>query len=105
MSKGVALIRDPRNDENLIVAQLHLALLKFHNKAVDQLLAGGAAPASTFASARRLVTWHYQWIVLHDFLPRLVDPAVLGAARLARRGRRSTPALPVLGRGPERMAG
>ena len=78
ISEGVALIGDPRNDENLIVAQLHLALLKFHNKVVDQLLTGGASPASVFASARRLVTWHYQWIVLRDFLPRLVDPAVLG---------------------------
>ena len=74
LSEGLALIGDPRNDENLIVAQLHLAFLKFHNKIVDQL----PSSASTFEHARRLVTWHYQWIVLHDFLPRLVDPAVLG---------------------------
>ena len=31
---GFALIGDHRNDENLIVAQLHLAFLKFHNKVV-----------------------------------------------------------------------
>src|SRR5687768_4152841 len=31
-----ALIGDPRNDENTIVAQLHLAFLVAHNKLVDQ---------------------------------------------------------------------
>ncbi len=61
-----ALIGDPRNDENLIVAQLHLALLKFHNKVVQ-------VRDVDFEEARRIVTWHYQWIVLHDFLPLLID--------------------------------
>jgi hypothetical protein len=65
-----ALIGDPRNDENLIVAQTHLAFLKFHNKIIDTL-------GVDFDEARRIVTWHYQWIVLHDFLPRVLDPAVL----------------------------
>src|SRR5712692_2426354 len=32
-----ALIGDPRNDENLIVSQLHLAFLKYHNAVVDAL--------------------------------------------------------------------
>ncbi len=34
-SQNVAIIGDPRNDENLIVSQLHLAFIKFHNAAVD----------------------------------------------------------------------
>ena len=74
---GFALIGDPRNDENLVVAQLHLAILKFHNTIVDQLRAGGVPPDLLFSEARRLVTWHYQWVVLHDFLRRILDPAVL----------------------------
>jgi hypothetical protein len=85
-SDGFALIGDPRNDDNLILAQLHLALLKFHNRIVDRLAAGAASPGTLFAQARRLVTWHYQWIALHDLLPRLVDPAVLGD--VLSRGRR-----------------
>ena len=24
--------------------------------------------------ARRIATWHYQWIVRHDYLPRIIDP-------------------------------
>jgi nucleoid-associated protein YgaU len=64
-----ARIGDPRNDENLIVAQLHLAFLKAHNRLVDQ--------GRTFAEARRLVRQHYQHIVLHDFLRRVADPAVV----------------------------
>jgi hypothetical protein len=77
MSEGFALIGDPRNDENLIVAQLHLAFLKLHNLIVDQVVARGVAPGLAFQEARRLVTWHYQWIVLHDFLPRVIDRQVL----------------------------
>lgn len=68
-SDGFALIGDPRNDENLIVAQLHLAFLKFHNKVVDET-------RGDFQQARRVVTWHYQWIVLHDFVARLTAPEV-----------------------------
>ncbi len=73
---GTALIGDPRNDENLLVAQLHLAFLKFHNKLVTETIPA-RHPQMTkdrrFAAARREATWHYQWIVLHDFLDRLVD--------------------------------
>ncbi|SDG75399.1 Animal haem peroxidase [Dyadobacter soli] len=81
-SEGFALIGDPRNDENLAVAQLHLAFLKFHNKVVEGLLDGSIPRESplrksTFEETRDLVIWHYQWIVLHDFLPRIVDPVQL----------------------------
>ncbi len=76
-SHGTALIGDPRNDENLLVAQLHLAFLKFHNKLMTDTLPKRhpqMARDRLFAVARREVTWHYQWIVLHDFLKKLVDP-------------------------------
>jgi hypothetical protein len=77
-SSGLAVIGDPRNDENLIVAQLHLALMKLHNEVVARIKAGTIerqAPVSksVFDEARDLVIWHYQWIVLHDFLGRIVD--------------------------------
>jgi hypothetical protein len=85
---GKAMIGDPRNDENLIVAQFHLAMLKFHNKVVDHVLSKSPTdtPPVAFAKARELVTRHYQWIVLNDFVRRIVDAAtykdVLGAADL-----------------------
>jgi hypothetical protein len=73
-----ASIGDPRNDENLAVAQTHLAFIKFHNTVVDQLIAQGTTSRSQlFDRARDLVTRHYQWIVLNDFLPKIVDPLVL----------------------------
>lgn len=75
--EGFALIGDPRNDENLIVAQLHLSFLKFHNQVV-------ATRSLPFEEARRVVTWHYQWIVLHDFLPRLIDQAEIDRALAGR---------------------
>ncbi|MDF1585425.1 peroxidase family protein [Marinimicrococcus flavescens] len=72
----VAVIGDPRNDENLAVAQTHLAFLKFHNKIVGRL-AGGVPEDRLFEKAREATTWHYQKIVLTDFLPKLIRPAVL----------------------------
>lgn len=89
---GRALIGDARNDENLIIAQLHLAFLKFHNRTVDALGAVAAPTDPLFPAARALVTRHYQWLVLDDFVRRLCDPAifkaVLGADTL--RGLRET---------------
>ena len=79
---GAARIIDPRNDDNLIVAQIHVLFGRFHNR-VCELLAdhpelspppiGAALPQQ----ARRFVTWHYQWIVLHDFLPHVVQETTL----------------------------
>ena len=71
-----ALIPDPRNDENLIVAQTHLAMINFHNKVLDKVPAS-LPPAQRFRRARRRVTLHYQWMLRHDFLPRICQPAVV----------------------------
>jgi hypothetical protein len=65
-----ALIGDPRNDENLIVAQLHVAFLRAHNRLVDD-------QGEDFQGARKLLRQHYQHIVLHDFLKRIVDPQIV----------------------------
>jgi len=72
-----ALSGDPRNDENLAVAQTHVAFIKFHNQVVDMLKAEGHAPGDVFECARIQVIRHFQWIVLHDYLPRLVDKDVI----------------------------
>jgi Animal haem peroxidase len=70
--EGVALIGDPRNDVHLFVSQLHVAMLRLHNLLVDRLREDAVAEADLFEEARRAATWHYQWVVLHDFLPRLI---------------------------------
>jgi hypothetical protein len=74
--KRKAIIPDPRNDENLAVAQTHLAFIRFHNRVVDTLPAS-VAPSQRFARARRIVTRHYQWLVRTDFLPRICGPGVV----------------------------
>lgn len=73
-----ALIGDPRNDENLAVAQTHLMWLKFHNEIASTLTRQhpGSDPTMILSMARDLVTRHYQHIVLHDFLKRMIDPGV-----------------------------
>jgi hypothetical protein len=70
-----ALIGDPRNDENVIVSQLQGTFLRFHNRIVD-LLDGSHVD---FDTVQRLVRWHYQWVVLNDFLPTIIGWETLGS--------------------------
>lgn len=72
-----ANIPDGRNDENLAVAQTHLAFIHFHNRVVDRLAGQGFAEHSLFRRARAEVVRHYQWMLRTDFLPRIVDPAIV----------------------------
>jgi hypothetical protein len=76
---NTAVIGDPRNDENLIIVQFHHAMLRFHNAVVDLLLAAAFA-GDIFAEAKRIVTHHYQWAVVHDFLKRICGPAAVNDA-------------------------
>ncbi len=76
-SQGIALIGDPRNDVHLFVSQLHLAFLRVHNGLLTRLREDGVAPDASFDEARRATTWHYQWIIVHDFLPRLVGAELM----------------------------
>jgi hypothetical protein len=78
-STFTAIIGDPRNDENLIVSQFHHAMLKFHNQVVE-LLVTAEFPGDIFAEAKTIVTHHYQWCVVHDFLPRVCGAAAVNAA-------------------------
>jgi hypothetical protein len=77
--RGRAMIGDPRNDENIIVGQLQLLFLRFHNKVLDAVKQEQPAldPGELFEEAQRLVRWHYQWIVVHDFLRRIVGDVVI----------------------------
>jgi hypothetical protein len=76
--KRKAIIPDPRNDENLAVAQTHLAFIRFHNRVVDTLPAS-VPPSQRFAAARRKVIKHYQWMLRTDYLPRICAPGVVTA--------------------------
>jgi len=87
VENGTILIgdqEDARNLDNLVLRQLHVVFLKFHNEAVKQLSAKPSTiigienlgPGTIFERAKRLVRWHYQWIVQHDFLPRILHTGV-----------------------------
>ena len=72
LSDGTAVIADRRNDENAMISGFQSAFLCFHNRALDVATSQTDAPAARYAEARRLTTWHYQWIVLNEFLPAIV---------------------------------
>ena len=96
-----ALIGDPRNDENFIIAQLHSTFIAFHNRVVDLLVGhhlnrseglqcderancdlGRLATSlprmqkqELFDVARDHVIHYYHRIIMEDFLPRLIGEA------------------------------
>jgi hypothetical protein len=67
-----AIIGDPRNDENMMIAGLHCAFILAHNNVVDLLRSHHVPSHDLFAQARQLLTWHYHWMILHEFLPLFV---------------------------------
>jgi hypothetical protein len=70
--QGVALIGDPRNDENVIVSGLQILMLLFHNKLAGEVDADQAIqPENRFDETRKRVRFHYQWVVVNDYLPRI----------------------------------
>lgn len=73
---GVAIVVDPRNDQNAVLSQLTVLFLRFHNAVVDGLYPVGLGRA--FADAQQEVRWHYQWLLVHHFLP-----AVIGSGKAA----------------------
>jgi len=78
-AQGLALVGDARNDENLIISQLHLLFIRFHNAVVERMgTQEGLEGEELFDRARRIVRWHYQWIVTHDFLRRIVGERQAG---------------------------
>jgi hypothetical protein len=69
---NTAIVADPRNDEQMMIAGLQCAFILFHNNAVDWARNNGYSGASTFSHARQVTTWHYHWLVLHEYLPQIV---------------------------------
>src|SRR5437763_6838604 len=63
--EGIALVADPRNDSQFLINQFHVAMLKAHNRIVEEL-------GCDFEHARRELQWTYQWLILNEFLPLLV---------------------------------
>jgi hypothetical protein len=80
---GVALIGDPRNDENIFIAQLHLAFHRLHNRIYEERLRQEDIKDKDwqrFEAAQRETRYHYQWVVLFDFLKRICDPDIFAFA-------------------------
>ena len=86
-----ALLGDPRNDENLVIAGLHCAHILFYNRLLDELAEHDLArfPAArpyaadagnnyvAFLLAREVTLWHYQWLLVNEHLPQIAGQAVV----------------------------
>ncbi|MBV8998422.1 MAG: hypothetical protein JO304_05145 [Solirubrobacterales bacterium] len=69
--EGIALIGDPRNDVHVFMSQMQVAFIRAHNRLVDRLREDGVGADDLFEEARRALSWHYQWVIVNDLLPRL----------------------------------
>lgn len=67
-AQGTSAIPDPRNDENQIIAQMHLALQIQHNRLVTASKRSVDKPREAFEAARNCLRHHYQWVIATDFL-------------------------------------
>lgn len=76
---GTAIIPDPRTDQHLMIQGLHCAMILFHNNAVDYVRRTTSLVdvAQIFAEAKRLTLWHYHWLILNEFLPLFIGPAMV----------------------------
>ena len=77
--QGIALIGDPRNDVHAFMTGLQVAFIHAHNHLVDRLRSDGVPESELFEDARQALTWHYQWVILNDFLPNLAGTAMTTA--------------------------
>jgi hypothetical protein len=79
-SQDVALLGDPRNDENIIVGQLQLIFLKLHNRVGAEVADDASVPEEAkFETAQQRVRWLYQWVVLVDYIQRIVGKTTFDA--------------------------
>jgi hypothetical protein len=91
-ANGRALIGDPRNDENRIVAGIHSMFIRFHNQTVDRVLRDQPTLTNeqVFVAARKIVVAQYQQLVLLDYLPRIADQRVIDTVMNNRGGQITT---------------
>jgi Animal haem peroxidase len=74
--EGIAFLGDPRNDVHLFTSQMAVAFINLHNRLVDRLRHDGISEQDIFDEARRAATWHYQHVILREFLPGLIGAAL-----------------------------
>lgn len=73
---GIALVPDHRNDENLLIAQLHVLFINFHNYCIDELSGKKHPPKKKFEIAKKYVIACYHHIVKHDFLKTILESKI-----------------------------
>jgi hypothetical protein len=93
--EGTALVGDARNDVHALISQLHVWMLQAHNALEARLAAQDVPAADRFEAAQRLLRWHYQWVVVHEYLDLTVGPELAAQVR-ERRGQWLPPGGPAV---------
>ena len=79
------LAADTRSNQTVIMRQLTAVFARLHNAAVEQLERAGLPDLELFRRAKQQTIWQYQWLVVGDFLARILDPSVYDAVFRKRR--------------------
>jgi hypothetical protein len=79
-----------------VIAELQAVFLLFHNKVVDLIASNAVKAGDTrvdrndageiYRRARRLTTWHYHWMILHEIVPLFIGQEMVND--ILRRGRK-----------------
>jgi hypothetical protein len=72
-----AYISDARNDENQMILQVHLMVMKLHNKLLTTVYKDIEDPLERFQKARIETIYNWQSMIIDDFLPRTLRDDVL----------------------------
>ena len=70
-STGQGTISDKRNDENQMILQVHLLIMRLHNKLAADF------PTLTADELRREVILNWQSVLIHDHLPNVLEAETL----------------------------
>ncbi len=70
-----AIIPDARNDENIIVSRMHALFIEFHNSMIDYQRKN-CGKQSVYKDCRQETIWHYHWLIIHEFLKKIIAPDI-----------------------------
>jgi hypothetical protein len=75
--KDIAYIIDARNDENQMILQLHILVMRVHNALVPKYVAQNKGRQALIEALRKEVVRNWQSVVLHDWMPRIIQKDTL----------------------------
>ncbi len=69
---GIPLMADGRNDQNFLISQLTVQMMRLHNRLVENYYSKNKNQSEIFRAAADDLIHRYQRVILTDYLPRIL---------------------------------